>query len=223
MWVPMLITVKPVGASIAASRPCSTGGELRHQPRQESHQARAFAERFGFPVCGGVFPRRIALDVRECVQLRLACSVGGSPTGVTIRSPLAWIAGRRETKFLKPIDKVSPGEIASHRAATQVNAQVASKIDSEGRAPFRRAKAARGGRKRMGATGPLRRGTSGGTRTRTGRATGEALLAPARKRRSRVGPRTGNTGKWAEGERVTEGRAVALRRGKARGAKAPCC
>ena len=77
-----------------------------------------------------------------CVQLRLVCSVGDSPTGVTIRSPVAWIAGRRESEFLKPIDKVSLGEIASHRAATQVNARVASKMYSEGRAHTLGAKAA---------------------------------------------------------------------------------
>ena len=53
-----------------------------------------------------------------CVQPRLACSAGDSPAGARIRSPVAWIAGRRETKFLKPIDRVSLGEIASHRAVT---------------------------------------------------------------------------------------------------------
>ena len=41
-----------------------------------------------------------------------------NPAGARIRSPVAWIAGRRETDFLKPIDKVSLGEIASHRAVT---------------------------------------------------------------------------------------------------------
>jgi hypothetical protein len=49
--------------------------------------------------------------VRMCVQRRLACSVGVSLTGVTVRSPVVWIAGWRETKILKPIDKVSLGEI----------------------------------------------------------------------------------------------------------------
>lgn len=33
-----------------------------------------------------------------CVQLRLACLAGVSPAGVEIRSPVAWIAVRRETK-----------------------------------------------------------------------------------------------------------------------------
>ena len=55
------------------------------------------------------------------------------------------MAGWRETKPLKPIDKVSLGEITSHRAVTTVNAQVASKVSgSEGRARNRMAKAAWG-------------------------------------------------------------------------------
>ena len=71
---------------------------------------------------------------RLCVQRRLACSAG-KPAGAKVRSPVVWIAGWRETKTLKPIDKVSRGEITSHRAVTKVNAQVASKMSgSEGRA-----------------------------------------------------------------------------------------
>jgi hypothetical protein len=45
-------------------------------------------------------------------------------------------------KVLKPIDKVSLGEIASHRAVTTVNAMWPRKARSEGRAHCRRAKAA---------------------------------------------------------------------------------
>ena len=52
---------------------------------------------------------------------------------------------------------------------------------------------------------PLRRGGSDGTVARTRRATGEALLVPARKGGSWVGRITGNTGKSADDERVTEG------------------
>jgi hypothetical protein len=63
-----------------------------------------------------------------CVQQRLACSAGDSPVGVEVRSPVAWIAGRRETDYLKPIDRPSLREGASHRAVTQVNADVASKF-----------------------------------------------------------------------------------------------
>ena len=40
-----------------------------------------------------------------CVQLRLVCSAGVSPARVKIRSPVAWMAGMRETDYLKPIDK----------------------------------------------------------------------------------------------------------------------
>jgi hypothetical protein len=36
---------------------------------------------------------------------RLVCSVGDRPTRVIVRSPVAWIAERREIEFLMPIDK----------------------------------------------------------------------------------------------------------------------
>ncbi len=57
--------------------------------------------------------------------------------------------------------------------------------------------------------------------TRTRRATGEALLAPLRKRWSQVHSITSDPGKWADGERVTDGSVVAMKRGNARGAKGP--
>src|SRR5204863_1376410 len=60
-------------------------------------------------------------------------------------------------------------------------------------------------------------------RPRTHRATGEALLVPARKGGSWVGRITGSTGKSADDERVADGPVVAVRRGNARGAKGPCC
>ena len=60
------------------------------------------------------------INGRECVQRRLACSVGVSPTGARVRSPVAWIARVEETKHVKPIDKAifgmvseSPGHNAS--------------------------------------------------------------------------------------------------------------
>jgi len=43
--------------------------------------------------------------IQGCVQIRQACSVGVSPTGVKAMSPVARIAGWRETEILKPIDK----------------------------------------------------------------------------------------------------------------------
>ena len=85
------------------------------------------------------------VHARLCVQRRLVCSAGDKPAGARVRSPVVWIAGWRETKTLKPIDKVSLGEITSHRAVTTVNANVASKVnETEGRARNRRAKAAWG-------------------------------------------------------------------------------
>ena len=70
----------------------------------------------------GVFGARWKEHARMCVQRRLACSAGVSPAGVKVRSPVVWIAGSRETKILKPIDKVFLGEITSRRAVTTVNA-----------------------------------------------------------------------------------------------------
>ena len=42
--------------------------------------------------------------VRQRVQEKLVCSVGDRPTRVIVRSPVAWIAERREIEFLMPID-----------------------------------------------------------------------------------------------------------------------
>jgi len=80
-----------------------------------------------------------------------------------------------------------------------------------------------GSRNLVDAAPTLRRGGSDSTVTRTCRATGEALLVPMRNHRSKVDRITGSTGKSIEGERVTDGFAVALKRGNARGAKEPWC
>ena len=83
------------------------------------------------------------VQVRLCVQQRLACSVGDKPTEAKVRSLVAWIARRKETESLKPIDRIILGMTASHWAVTEVNAEVASKVSSpRGRARNRRAKAA---------------------------------------------------------------------------------
>ena len=52
---------------------------------------------------------------------------------------------------------------------------------------------------------PFRRGGSDSMVTRTGRATGEALLAPERNLWSKVDSITVDSGKWIEGERVADG------------------
>jgi hypothetical protein len=68
-----------------------------------------------------------------------------------------------------------------------------------------------------------RRGGSDSTVTRTCRATGEALLVPARNRRSRVDRITGSTGKSVDGERVADGPVRVMTLGNASRAKGPCC
>src|ERR1035437_7738706 len=68
-------------------------------------------------------------------------------------------------------------------------------------------------------TGGSRRGGSDSTVTRTCQATGEALLVPARNRRSKVDRITGATGKSIDGERVADGSAIAMKRSNVRGAK----
>ena len=73
--------------------------------------------------------------LRLCVQQRLACSVGDKPTEAKVRSLVAWIAGRKETEFLKPIDGIILGVMASHWAVTKVNAEVASKVLFRGPSP----------------------------------------------------------------------------------------
>jgi hypothetical protein len=45
------------------------------------------------------------LHVRLCDQEMQVWTVGDRPTEVKVRSLVAWIAGRREIEFPKPIDK----------------------------------------------------------------------------------------------------------------------
>jgi hypothetical protein len=101
------------------------------------------------------------------------------------------MAGNQSLEVLKPIDKVSLGEITSHRAVTTVNANVASK----GLDP--RAEPASGGRRQHGVPKsdrcgiPLRRGESDSTVIRTHRVAGEASLDPVRNHWSKVDRITG--------------------------------
>src|SRR6266403_6204671 len=41
----------------------------------------------------------------SATRKKQVCSVGGRPTEAKVRSLVAWIAGRREIEFPKPIDK----------------------------------------------------------------------------------------------------------------------
>jgi hypothetical protein len=111
----------------------------------------------------------------------------------------------------------------SHRAVTQVNAEVAPKAQILEAEPTDSGRRQQGPSKAGRRGGLLQRGGSDSTVTRTCRATGEALLVPPRKRRSLVGRITGAPGKSAEDERVEDGSVVARKRGNARGAKGPCC
>jgi len=56
---------------------------------------------------------------------------------------------------------------------------------------------------------------------RAHRATGEALIAPVRNHRRKVGLITSDTGKWTEGGRVADGSAVAMKQDNPCGAKRP--
>jgi len=56
-------------------------------------------------------------QVRLCVQRRLARFAGVSAAEARVRRLVAWMAGRRETNDLKPIDRVIVRMTASHRAA----------------------------------------------------------------------------------------------------------
>ena len=155
-----------------------------------------------------------------CVQSNADVFSGGSPAGARASSPVAWMAGQRETDALEPIDEAlgrrvseSPGRNESERRGSPETEEPRRPSGWELREGSRDPSHA-GWR-----DGALRRGGSGGTVTRTRRATGETLLVPPRNRRSWVGRITGAPGKSADDERVAEGSAVAGRRGNARGAK----
>ena len=49
---------------------------------------------------------------RECVQRRLAGSVGVSPTGARVRGPVARVASVEETNLVKPTDKAIFGMVS---------------------------------------------------------------------------------------------------------------
>src|SRR5215467_15158663 len=126
------------------------------------------------------------------------------------------MAGNQDLEVLKPIDKVSLGEITSHRAVTTVNANVASKqLDPRAAAGRRQHGMPKSDRCGI----PPRRGASDSTVTRTRRVAGEASLAPVRNHRSKVDRITGQTGKSIEGERVADGSVVATKWGNAHGAR----
>src|ERR1700752_3107009 len=99
--------------------------------------------------------------------------------------------GNQSLEVLKPIDKVSLGEITSHRAVTKVNANVASKRLSP------RAEPPPNGRRQHGVSKSDRCGTltSAGWKRQHGdkdiARNWRSPLAPVRNHRSKVGRITG--------------------------------
>ena len=78
-----------------------------------------------------------------CVQRRLACSVGDSPTGAKVRNPVAWVAYVEETKRMKPTDKAILGMVSESPGRNE--SEPSGGLDTfqtEGRAPCFGAKAA---------------------------------------------------------------------------------
>jgi len=113
--------------------------------------------------------------------------------------------------------------VASHQAVMQMNGDVASKFCIRRPSPQKSGEGSRADRRLTDAVSP-----SGGVKpTAWWQGYAEQLEKPSSPRReiggSWVGRITGDTGKSADGERVSEGRIRARKRGNARGAKAPCC
>ena len=72
-------------------------GELFNGLQCEMNSSSSFAN-FNPLNAGGVL-------ANQCVQRRLACSMGVSPIRARVRSPVTWVAFVEETKRMKPIDK----------------------------------------------------------------------------------------------------------------------
>jgi putative transposase len=64
---------------------------------------------------------------RVCVQRRLACSVGDSPTEARVRRLVAWVAGRKEIEFLKSTDKAIYGMVSESSGRNNRERKVTSK------------------------------------------------------------------------------------------------
>jgi hypothetical protein len=122
--------------------------------------------------------------VRLCVQERLVCSAGVSPAGVTIGSPVAGRAGRRETDGPEAPRRPRPRDECELSGRNASEREVAPKVSSPGsRARNREGEGRTTRRKPMDAAGCSGGVVSDGTTARTHRATGEALLVPPRNRR----------------------------------------
>ena len=157
------------------------------------------------PAKAGVFSRRQTCRGNSQKPRSLDRRVAGNQDSEADRQPFPWGMGE------------SSGRNENERGSGLENAR------SEGRARNREGEGSMSSRTLTDTAISLRRGGSDGTMARTCQATGETLLAPARNRRSKVGPITGEPGKWAEGEREAEGSVLAMKPGNAGGVKGPCC
>ena len=139
------------------------------------------------------------------------------------QSPVARIAGWRETETLKPIDKAIVRMAASHQAVTKVNAQVASKMRPRRSSPLFQGE----GSMRWRTLTKAPEHSGGVLATAWWQGCAKQLEKPSSSRReiggSWVGRITGSTGKSADGERVEDGSVVAMKRSNVRGARGPCC
>jgi hypothetical protein len=140
------------------------------------------------------------------------------------QSPVAWMAaGLLGNRVAEAHRQRRRRTVASHQAVMQMNGDVASKLSTRRPSPQKSGEGSRADRRLTDAVS-----TSGGVKpTAWWQGCAEQLEKPSLLRReiggSWVGRITGNTGKLADGERVSEGRIRATKRGNARGAKAPCC
>jgi hypothetical protein len=131
-----------------------------------------------------------------CVQVRLVCSAGVSPARVKIRNPVAWMADRRETEYLKPIDKAIHGIVSESPGRNESERTGGPESENPRRSsPQPWGEGSMVSRKLIDAANSLRRGGSDSTVARAYRATGEALLVPGRNLRSKVGSITVDSGK----------------------------
>ncbi len=143
--------------------------------------------------------------VRLCDQEMQVCTVGDRPTEVKVRSLVAWIAGRREIEFPKPIDKTIFRMVSKSSGRNESERRCGLESEKPQGLSFH----------------------SGGVEA-TARWQGHAkqLERPSSSRREIGGAEnriTGNTGKSMEDERELEGSIVSMKRGNARGERGPCC
>ena len=198
------------------------GGSNGYRSRTWKHALQHFADETGLRIRVSHFPpgtskwNSATSEGWHIQQERESCR-GKS------QSPVARIAGWRETETLKPIDKAIVRMAASHQAVTKVNAQVASKMRPRRSSPLFQGE----GSMRWRTLTKAPEHSGGVLATAWWQGCAKQLEKPSSSRReiggSWVGRITGSTGKSADGERVEDGSVVAMKRSNVRGARGPCC